>query len=300
MDKMQYLTVAAFQGPIQEGKPEANLEKVLEITALAEKRDVDLLCFPESYLHGYFSSRKIAQQHAIDLQSDDFKKLCARFQLFQHTTVLLGLNEIDGHHIYNTVVVIEKGKCLGKYRKAYSYVPYDYYSLGHEFPIFEKKGIKYGIVICLDSVHREPAYIAALKGARILFCPMFNRVEKDPKMLAMMSKMFRREHFVARAFDNYCWFVASDITWDEKDEVCPGFACILNDSGEFVARAEAFQSSLLTYAISLNHLQEHKKGRLLGNPELVDIVNKAYQVALSEEKATPAKAPVDTFRMTEK
>ncbi len=58
---------------------------------------------------------------------------------------------------------------LEKYRKAYTYAPYDYYSLGREFPVFEKKGIKYGIIICLDSTYREPAHIAALKGARILF-----------------------------------------------------------------------------------------------------------------------------------
>lgn len=164
-----FLQVAAFQGYIKEGNIEANLHKIIEITELAEKRGVDILTFPESYLHGYFSEKENALKNAINLQSKTFESLCTKFSKFNHTTVLLGLNELEGNNIYNTVVVIEKGHCIGKYRKAYTYAPYDYYSLGRDFPVFEKKGIKYGIIICLDSTYREPAHIAALKGARIIF-----------------------------------------------------------------------------------------------------------------------------------
>lgn len=285
MKPNDYLTVAAYQGPIHEGDHQANLDKVLEITRLAENNQVDLLCFPETYLHGYFPTKELALEHSIDLGSEAFKSLCEKFSVFQHTTVLLGLNEKEGDKIYNTVVVLEKGLCLGKYRKAYSYVPYDYYSLGREFPIFEKKGIKYGIIICVDSTYREPAHITALKGARILFCPMFNRIEKDPKMINSVHKMFRREHFVARAFDNYCWFVASDIIWDENDEVCPGFTCILNDGGEFVTKVEYFQEALISYSIPLASLSETKKARLLGNSELFEILSKAYELAVKEEES---------------
>lgn len=55
---------------------EANLSKVLEITELAEKRGIDLLVFPESYLHGYFSKKEDALKNSIDLQSKIFSDLC--------------------------------------------------------------------------------------------------------------------------------------------------------------------------------------------------------------------------------
>ncbi len=183
-----YLQIAAFQGHIQEGNSNVNLDKVLEQTELAEKRSIDILCFPESYLHGYFANKEDAIKHAINLQSEDFLNLCKLFSKFNHTTVLFGLNELDNDGIYNTVVVIEKGQCIGKYRKAYTYSPYDYYSVGRDFPIFEKKGIKYGIIICLDSAYREPAHIAALKGARIIFCPSFNRIAKEARMLHYLHR----------------------------------------------------------------------------------------------------------------
>lgn len=276
-----YLKVAAFQGHINEGNSEANLNKILEISNQAEKTNIDLLTFPESYLHGYFSKKDDAFRNSINLKSTEFSRLCKKFSSFQNTTILFGLNESEGNDIYNTVVVIEKGQYIGKYRKAYTYAPYDYYSLGRDFPIFEKKGIKYGIIICLDSAYREPAHIAALKGARIIFCPSFNRVPKDTRMLHYLN---RKSHFVSRAFDNHCWLVTSDIVWDEGSEVCSGYSCILNDEGELVAKAEPFQEMMITYSIPLDTLKKRKTTRLFGNPELFEIVKNTYEKSAQELK----------------
>lgn len=277
LDMNDYLNVAAYQGPVNEQDTQANLEKALDVTRLAEQLCVDILCFPETFLHGYFPTREQAREHAIDLNSQAFRDICARFAPFKYTTVLLGINELANDEIYNSVVVIEAGKCLGKYRKAYTYAPYDYYSLGREFPVFEKKGVKYGIIVCLDSVYREPAHLAALQGARILFCPSFNRVQKDTHMFHYLH---RKSHFISRAFDNHCWLVVSDIIWDSDAEACPGCACILNDNGELAANAEAFQEVLLTYPIPLSKLRERKKIRLLGSPDLFDLVSDAYRKAI--------------------
>lgn len=274
-----YFQVAAFQGYIKEGDSKANFKKVIEITELANERGIDILAFPESYLHGYFSRKKDAFKNAIDLKSKTFSNICAKLSKFDQTTVLLGLNELEGDNIYNTVVVIEKGQYLGKYRKAYTYAPYDYYSLGRDFPVFEKKGIKYGIIICLDSAYREPAHIAALNGARIIFCPSFNRVPKDAKMLHYLH---RKSHFISRAFDNHCWLVTSDIICDENNEVCSGYSCILSSDGEVVAKAEPFQQTLITYSIPLKTLHQQKRVRLFGNPELFEIVKTTYQQTYSK------------------
>jgi len=276
MDINNYLTVAAYQGPIHEGDVKTNLNKILEVTNMAEQRHIDLLCFPETFLHGYFPNKELALQHSIDLHSVEFRKLCEQFSHFKHTTILLGLNEYENNKIYNSVVVIENGECIGVYRKAYSYVPYEYYSLGQQFPVFEKKGIKYSIIICLDSSYREPAHISALKGARIIFCPSCNRVQKDARMYNYVQ---RKSHFISRAYDNNCWLVVSDIVWDEKDDVCPGFACILNSDGEVVAKAEPFQEILITYSIPMTNLKERKMVRLLGNPDLFEIVKREYEQA---------------------
>jgi predicted amidohydrolase len=58
------LKVAAFQGHISEGNSGANLNKIIEISSLAEKTNIDLLTFPESYLHGYFSKKDKALKNS--------------------------------------------------------------------------------------------------------------------------------------------------------------------------------------------------------------------------------------------
>jgi predicted amidohydrolase len=280
MIENDYFQVAAYQGKITEGTQEHSLEKTLQIMQLADQRKVDILCMPESYLHGYFDNREQAFQHSLDLQSTEFSKLCEQFKNFSTTTLLLGLNERDGDTLFNTVVVIEKGNCLGKYRKAYTYVPYEYFSLGREFPVFDKRGIKYGIIICLDSAFREPAQITALNGARILFCPSFNRVQQDARMLHYLH---RKNHFIARAFDNQCWLVCSDIVWDQQDgQTCPGYSCILNNNGDVLTTAEPFTETLLTYFIPIKNLLEKIPVRLLGTPDLFEIVKNSYNSAIKK------------------
>ena len=269
-----FLRVGAVQATMQEADEAYNLQKTLDLLAQAEDQQIDILSTPECFLHGYFNNKKAAYANAIDLSSTQFKKLCKAFAPYKKTTLLLGLNEIDNANIYNTVIVIENGECKGKYRKAYTYPPYDYYSLGRDFPIFEKKGVKFGIIICLDSAYREPAQITALKGAQVIFCPSFNRVDRDARMLHYLS---RKSHFISRAFDNQSWLVVSDIVSESAVEVCAGYSCIISDSGEIVAKAEPFQETILSYAIPLVLFEKRKLNRIYGNKELFEILVNTYR-----------------------
>lgn len=270
----KYLKVAAFQGHAIEKNPNQALGRTLKIAEEANKNSVDILCMPESYLHGYLKTREEVNEYSIDLESSVFADICSQFKTYK-TTVLLGLNERHGDNFYNTTVVIENGACIGFYRKAYTYEPYDYFSLGTDFPVFEKHGIPYGIVICYDINFFEPARILALKGAKILFCPMWNCIAKDAKMLAWMHN---KSHFMARAIDNQCWIVASDIIIEENTyETCSGYASIVSSKGEVVVKSEFFSENLLIYSIPKKNLLENKERRLKGNDQLFEKMVDAYR-----------------------
>ncbi len=269
-----YLHVAAFQGTIDESNTTNNLLKTISIMEQAEKEFIDILLMPECYLHGYFSTREETLEHAIDLTSDDFKQLCNKFKSFKKTTLLLGLNEIEDEHIYNTVVVIEGGILMGRYRKAYTYKPYDFYSLGRDFPVFNKHEIPFSIITCYDSAFREPALISAFNGAKIIFCPMFNRSPHDARMV---NYLLRKSHLVTRAFDSECWLIVSDIICDEKDRTCPGSTCIIDHDGEVVAKAQLFHEMILSYRIPLDILNCEAKLRLKGDNQLFEILSNSYK-----------------------
>ncbi len=268
-NQTELFKIAAYQGPICEGNLSQNLVTVLECLREAENDQVDILCMPECFLHGYFATREEALQYSIDLKSAEFSELLDPFKPFHYTTTLIGLNERVGELLYNTVIVIEAGKLMGKYRKAYTYAPYDYYELGVDFPVFEKRGVPFSIIICYDCLFREPALISALKGAKILFCPMFNRVEKTEKSASFLES---NAHFITRAFDTNCWLVCSDIVWESDTHTCPGYATILCGEGRVVVASEPFKTRLLTYAIPMEGLLKPKKKRFFGNRTLTELL----------------------------
>lgn len=279
MNNVLYFRVAAYQGPIVEKSPELSLEKTIDVMNEANNQDIDILCMPETFLHGLLATKEEALEFSIDLKSTEFASLCQKFSVFKKTTLLLGLNEREGNALYNTVVVIDKGACIGKYRKAY--YDGDYFLQGNSFPVFEKRGVKYSILICYDSWFREPALISALKGADVLFCPSFNRIRNESDI---MQRLARKNHCIARAYDTQCWFVASDIIWYESEEdnrLCPGFACILDTHGNIITEGSSYTEMLLTHSIPMNELLNgHRKKRLLGNEALFDIFNEHYRLRM--------------------
>jgi predicted amidohydrolase len=209
---------------------------------------------------------------ADPLSGKDFLEICD--QLSQgEMTVVIGLNERDGDALYNSAVVIEQGELVGRYRKSYLYK--DYFSKGEEFPVFQKKGITYGVMICLDVNYLEPARILAIKGAQVIFSPMFNRVANGHPLLTTPSPY---NHFTARAFENDLYLVTADIVWnDDGKDVCPGFSRIHDRNGTEIAKLKPFEEGFLIHEVQKRDLYPRKTRRIFGDPKLFDILSAEYE-----------------------
>ena len=246
--------VAAFQGRVRERDPEASLERTCRALEWADERGAHVLCMPESYLQGYFSEREDAWANSMDLESSQFADVCARVAGFR-ATLLLGLNERRGEDLYNTVVVIEGGRLVGRYSK--NYLVHKYFKRGLEFPVFERAGVKYGVIICADSSYVEPARIEAIHGAQVIFSPHFNRMRHD-----RVDHHYRRvrSHHVARAVENGCWVVRSNVIWpDDGEKLGLGDSFILNELGEYVCQAGILTETILFCAIPRERLAAGKR-----------------------------------------
>jgi predicted amidohydrolase len=253
-----FLKVAAYQGQPIEGNPDKALNKMFEVTQKAHADRVDALCFPETFLHGYFQNEEEAREYSCDLQSEEFREICRSFKAYS-PKVIFGLNERKGNSLYNTAVAIDKGELKGAYRKHHTYPPYDYYALGEDTPLIEIKGVKIGIIICYDSTFLDPARSLAQKGARILFMPSFNRVFNDSPMPRYLDQ---RNHLVARSGENDCWLVVSDITCKETESHCPGYSCIYSSDGDRIVQSLPYQEMMISYDIPLQSLNNVRSKRL--------------------------------------
>ena len=230
--------IAHYQLECVPGDYERNMAKVIDGVKEAEPEKIDVISFPESFLTGFFSDPERAQKHSFSIDSPQIKDLLSRTSGFD-SMFMVGFNERRDNKLYNTVLVAERGELKGTYSKAFPC--FDYFTPGREFPIFEKKGVKFGVVICADGGYIEPTRILALKGASIVFSPHHNYLEKED--LINHFQKVRADH-IARAVENSIWFVrgnnvsAGHDAGLGTDGVAYGDSYVLDPFGEIVARTQ--------------------------------------------------------------
>jgi predicted amidohydrolase len=171
------LRIGAWQGPIVDNGFEQNLAKVRAVIEETRGLGLDFLCFPEVYLSGY-SAAAIAES-SVPLDHPSLVGFIAESR--RHDTVILvGMAERRAGKIYNTELVIHAGRLLGTYHKTLL-TGFDakHFATDLDLPVFEAKGIKFGVVICHDTSFVEPALYLRWRGARLLFTPHFNNIAPE-------------------------------------------------------------------------------------------------------------------------
>lgn len=228
------ITVAAFQVRAIYEDISQSLSVIKKALTWAEKRNVDIICFPECFLQGYILNGVKARKVGLDLDSEEFNDI-VRSLFSNRTTIILGLIEKERSNVYNTAVVIEKGKLIGKYRKHYIHNKENFFTCGTDFPIFKKSGIKYGINICYDSRFPESAEAIVKQGAQIIFCPLNNSLSHAK---ADEWKDKHIQYFIDKAQMSGCWIISADVV--EKSEINTGYGCtsLVSPKGEVVEYLE--------------------------------------------------------------
>lgn len=256
------IRVAAFQAT-PKNSIEERLHQIFAALELADQQQIDFLCFPEGFLTGYYAEREQAEQTAIQKDSaffNDFLNQVAPFKV----TFIIGFNEQQGDHIFDSAAAIEKGTLLGIQRKHFLY--HNYFTSGDHFTVFQSKGITFGVVICLDTNYFEPSRLLALQGASILFSPMCNKV---PLNHPFTNKPPYYSHFVARTHENRCWLVGADWIWPNDGLIyCPGHSAIYDPDGREITRSQEGMEQLIVADIPMDRMFHEKGRRMHGSPAL--------------------------------
>src|SRR5262249_4804780 len=125
----------------------------------------------------YLITEAHVRRHALDLGSARFRAVAAR--LADVTPVLVvGVIERSGSRLYNSAVVLEHGQVAGIYRKTYLVPGERIFAKGAEYPVFEVKGLRYGINICYDTQFDSAAARIAGQRARVLLVPAQNMMRR--------------------------------------------------------------------------------------------------------------------------
>jgi predicted amidohydrolase len=200
--------LAAIHYQPRSGKsPASKREQFAPLIQKAADQDVDLVVLPET-LTFYGTGLQYADcAEAIPGPSTEYFGLLAK----QHDLyIVAGLLERDGHLVYNTSVLLgPDGELIGKYRKVTlprgeiegGITP------GHEYPVFETRFGKVGMMICYDGFFPEVARELSNNGAEVIAWPVWGC---NPMLGA------------ARACENHVYVVSSTYTDASSDWMITG------------------------------------------------------------------------------
>ena len=150
------------------------VELIRKRVAWCEAEGVEILCCPEAVLGGLADYAAHPADIAIDVESGQLDAVLTPLASDTVTTIL-GFTERAGTgELYNSAAVFHRGSVIGVYRKLHPAIRKSIYRAGERIPVFHVGGLTFGIVICNDSNHAEPARIMASQGAAVLFVPTNN------------------------------------------------------------------------------------------------------------------------------
>lgn len=265
------MKIGHYQLECAPGDVPANVDKVLNGLAEAHRESIEIISFPESFLTGYFSAESEARKCSFPIEGEEITTLLKRTAEFSPTW-MVGFNELRDGQIFNTVFVATRGKLLGAYRKAF---PEPYFTPGRSFPVFERNGLKFGVVICADGGFIEPARILALQGARVIFAPHYNYIA--PPDLINHFQTVRSDH-IARAVENKVWFFRGNNVVSGYDKaigiegVGYGESYLLDPRGEFVVRGVRHRECLIYTDIDVTHFPPEQQDRSRASAEALGAI----------------------------
>ncbi|MBN2287808.1 MAG: carbon-nitrogen hydrolase family protein [Candidatus Glassbacteria bacterium] len=242
------LIISVYQGPCADGDFDTNLSTARRVVGQALERGSHFLALPETFLSGYDTPEhmRAGARRVDDPQLAKFIAETAGHEM----VVLVGLARLTDEGIYNSVLVIHRGKLLGTYDKTMltegdrdelKFLP------GTRMPVFTAHGAAFAVIICHDSSFLHPAMIARLQGAEILFSPHYNSI--GPQSVDDHRKWVRNCH-VGLACQLRMVVARSNVTVTDKlGDIGYGQSFILSPQGEALAEAELFKTELITARI---------------------------------------------------
>jgi predicted amidohydrolase len=204
------------------------------LIAEAAKKKADLVVLGETLT--YYGTGKKMEECAESVpgpSTEYFGTLAKQHDLY----IVAGLVERDGQAIYNTSALIgPDGKVVGKYRKVT--LPRGEIEAGitpgHDYPVFDTRFGKVGMMICYDGFFPEVARALTIKGAEVIAWPVWG-----------CNPLLAR----ARACENHVYVVSSTYTDAAKrDWIISG---IYDHFGDVMAKATEW-GTLAIAEVTLN------------------------------------------------
>jgi predicted amidohydrolase len=200
--------------------PEENRQQYVPIIEQAAAQHADLLVLGETitYVRTGLDYARCAEP-IPGPSTDFFGKLARKHGMY----LVVGLLERDQHLVYNVAVLLDpEGKVAGKYRKVA--LPRGEIERGctpgNEYPVFDTKFGKLGMMVCYDGFFPEVARELSNRGAEVIAWPVWG-----------CNPLLAR----ARACENQVYVVSSTYSDVAQNWM---LSAVFDHAGETIAQAK--------------------------------------------------------------
>ncbi|WP_457601265.1 NAD+ synthase [Hydrogenivirga sp.] len=236
------------------GDIEGNLKKIESV--VKECADVShVVVFPELAVSGYLPEDLLLRLDFVKRCMDAVEELARRTENLD-TLLVVGTPYYE-RDLFNSLVILYKGKVLGVYHKGRlpNYSVFDekrYFREGEEPLLVELNGVRLGFSVCEDIWYPDHLErLAVLSGAEVIV-----NINASPYHI---GKHEFREGFVrARAEDNICFVLYANLVGGHDELVFDGRSMVIDPLGKVVGRAKAFEEDILTMSIEVERVRRRR------------------------------------------
>lgn len=240
------------------GAIDANLERILRLTADARAQGADFALFPELALTGYYL-KDLVPDVAVRLTLDD-ARIAKLANASREMDLVVGLVEEDTRHrYYIAAAYFSQGKILHIHRKVYlpTYRLFDdarFFAPGDSLRAFDTRFGRMGMMICEDAWHISSPYVLWQDGADFLIdisaSPGYGVAGAELANAATVNGFLRT---YAEMLTTYVFF--SNRVGVEDGITFWGGSCVFGPDGKAIAAASQFEDALVVTEIDTDALR---------------------------------------------
>jgi NAD+ synthase (glutamine-hydrolysing) len=222
------------------GDLDGNRERIVRRLEEAREAGADLVLFPELAVTGYPPEDLLLRPGFLRAAARTLDDIASQTS---GITALVGTPHLD-RDLYNACAVCSDGAVKAIYRKQFlpNYGVFDedrYFQPGRELVLLRCGETLVGPTVCEDIWQPgPPATDLALAGAHVVA-----NISASPFHLGKGAE--REEMLATRARDNSCWIAFVNAVGAQDELIFDGHSLVLDQDGRIVARAPAFQETLI-------------------------------------------------------
>lgn len=232
-----------------------NTKKAEALIEEAAGKGAALICLPEAFNTGYLGTDIPGmREHAERLDGPTIRVMQAaakRLGIYLVAPIIL---LAEGDRVENTAVFIDdEGEILGTYSKTHPVGDErTYFNRGVDYPVWETKLGKIGIVICYDACFPETTRILTLRGAELVIVPAAWRA-------SAYFKEWWDLNLACRALDNLVYVAAVNRCGICGDERFAGKSQVIDPVGRVLAMAGVEEETILYQEIDLDNIARERE-----------------------------------------